>query len=242
MEKTLKPSSLSKELKPEYATSNDIFYSTRYTYDFCDNVFPDWYKKCGYPNYVFHYHYHEFFEVLFMRKGKIRIIADFGKFTLRENEMLIVNTNEVYSGFFHEKAREFVDYSVILINLRVLANKTGADVRNVFKNLIIGKIKVKNHITPDMDNYDELREIVLQNSEHYINRNYNMPELMQIGSAISVLSELDECGLIYKTQKDPKTKEKDFSVRLLNYVQSHYRETDWTRELKLYLESKKIDK
>ena len=67
-----------------------------------------------------------------------------------------------------------------------------------------------------------------------------MPELMQIGSAISVLSELDECGLIYKTQKDPKTKEKDFSVRLLNYVQSHYRETDWTRELKLYLESKKL--
>ena len=232
MGRTLNPTFLNKELTPAYTTSNDIFNSTQYKYDTSNNNFPEWYRKSGYPNYLFYYHYHEFLEIIFMRKGKIRIIADFGKFTLRENEILVVNSNEVHSGFFHERAKDFVDYSVIFINLRVLESKTGANVRDVFKNLFVGKTKVKNHITPDVDGYDRVKEIVLQTSERYINYASNgktIPELVQMGNAISVLSEFDACDLIYTTRKEPKTKETDFSVRLLNYVQSNYRDRITTK-------------
>lgn len=213
--------SLGQELMLGESPPTDTFYSTRYTYDFLNNSFPDWYKHRGYPNYMFHYHYHEFLEIIFLHTGRIKVIADFGKFTLKEGEILVVNSNEVHSGFFREK--DFVDYTVILINIRLLSSKLNSDQRIFFKNLITGKTRIKNNITPNTDGYDALADVILHTANRYILNKKNNSEFMQIGSAISVLSAIEDCGVICTTPRNPQTKHKDFSVQALNYIQANYK-------------------
>lgn len=229
MSNSMNPTILRHEPVPKLGFKNineDTLCSERFIYDFDNNSFPAWYIRSNYPNYMFDYHYHEHIEIILLNEGKIKISSDFGKFTLKAGEILVANRNEVHSGFFYDNIKSLVDYTVVTINIRSLANQPNPTVNKIFKNLIVGKMKVKNHIMPNTDGYDELREVIFRTGEYYRKQ---MSAFLQIGLAMEIFAAMEDCGVIYTTKIEAKTKDKDFSVHVLNYVQSNYKDKITTK-------------
>ena len=198
----------------------DIIYGRRYTYDFANDSVPEWYENSNRPEHLFDYHYHEFMEILVVHSGKMRIISDFGKFTLKEGEILIVNCNEVHAGFFYAPEVS-VDYTFLHINLELVSDLLSASIKGKVEKLLMGTAKAKNHINEKTVGYDALMDTVIRAQERYAGENNELSPLMQLAGAIEIISELERFNIIYSTKKNIRMKDKDFSVHVLNYIQSN---------------------
>lgn len=213
------PCKLRHQTTPE--NIGDIIYGRRYTYDFGSGCVPEWYENSNRPEHLFDYHYHEFIEILIVHSGKMRIVADFGKFTLKMGEILIINCNEVHAGFFYGP-EENVDYTFLHINLEFVLDFLSASVKGKFEKLLMGTAKAKNHINEKTAGYDVLMDTVLRAQDRYAGENKELSHLIQLAGAIEILSVLDDFNIIYATKKNTRMKEKDFSIHVLNYIQSNY--------------------
>ena len=208
----------------------DIIYGRRYTYDFANDSVPEWYENSNRPEHLFDYHYHEFMEILVVHSGKMRIISDFGKFTLKEGEILIVNCNEVHAGFFYAPEVS-VDYTFLHINLELVSDLLSASIKGKVEKLLMGTAKAKNHINEKTVGYDALMDTVIRAQERYAGENNELSPLMQLAGAIEIISELERFNIIYSTKKNIRMKDKDFSVHVLNYIQSNYEKKITTQML-----------
>lgn len=202
----------------------DILHVLKYRYDFDNNIFPEWYVYYNYPNHMFDYHYHEALEIIFLKEGRIKVIGDFGTFILKKGDILIANCNEVHSGFFEKMSKELVDYTAVLIDVRRLFDLSTHTAKDMLKKLLMRNIAAKNHITSSMDGHEDLKSIIQRVEKYYDSGNLLDSELLKTGLATELLAVMELSGIFYKTKTDPKTKDKDFSAHVLNYVQANYKE------------------
>ncbi len=193
------------------------------TYDFEKQIFPRWYiaEKC--PDYCIDFHYHDYIEIIKVKKGKMRLKTSVMEKLLFENDIYIVNRNEVHAGwFFNQKCLE---YSYVQIDLGMLNVMGNSKTQKKIDEIRLGVWGVRAYIPANTSLNRELSECMDRiEAALYRDRKEAQTEFAQLSACFDLLGTFCRLGLVSKPKTNNLRPQKDISAKALSYIQSHYSE------------------
>lgn len=151
-------------------------------------------------------HWHDYMEFIYVTKGSMHVTLDEEKFTLHENEVLIVSPQQLHAGIPSE---EGVSIYSIFLDINALANKTYVT-DLYFKPILTNKTTLIN-TTSNPEIISIINELISSNKNHN--------PLYTYGNVYRLL------GLVFEISNFvPKNTLSKKMEKILEYLQKNYTE------------------
>ena len=191
-------------------------FADTFMFDFKNNNLPWWLYRKDYPKVPFGSHNHADPEALYVRRGSIRIFVNDVPYTLRENELLIVNPYDTHRGYFTDA--DYLEYSYVIFDLSIIG-ECGKRIENLISEIRYG-IRRFSPILRGED-ADRIGEII-----------YKLALLRQSATAgrLSVTEEIQAESMVFSIFSELIN-----HVELKRLAKKPY-DTDFIKEVSIYIE------
>ncbi len=205
----------------EEQNNNKIVLFNTLSYDFENKKFPHWYIEHKYPDYCIDFHFHDYFEIIRIEKGKMKFNTGIGERVLHENDIYIINKNEVHAGYFYDNA--YLEYSYLHMDLAILNVLGNSKTQKRIEEIRSGLWGVRAYIPAGTSLNREISECINRVEQTLTRAQKNTQnEFAQLSACFDVLSTFCKLGVFVNPKTNNQRPQKDISAKALSYIQRHY--------------------
>ncbi len=215
--------------REQHAISQIVLIKS-YAYDHVNKIYPQWYVREKCPGFYFDFHFHDFYEIILVNKGRLTMNTGTGMKTLREGDIYVMAPNEVHSAFIRDE--EYLEYTFIQINLSRLGVIGNSKTQKYIEEMKLGVMAVKSYVPANWQANREMRatvahiEKMLAKSKREISE-----EFAQLAACFELISTMAQVGLLSRTRSNAIRPQKDISAKVLSYIQTHYQQKITTKTM-----------
>lgn len=176
-------------------------------------------------------HNHAEFEIILFTKGSGKVTIGFTdkEFAFEEGDLILINPFEFHGGYYDadhpECSHQCLDFSV-----SVLEHPLTTMAKNLANSLLNQSIRCEHLFSHKEERYEELKQAFFD-MYHAVSDDAE-DDLLFFGGLFRFFSIVNSCGKIHTTPnssvKDPNL---DFIKQVLSYMEQHYTETIYTRDI-----------